>query len=124
MRHERKDGSDMTLTERPMNDKVSLIKQHEKMIDVLDEALQNFKLQYQNIIENAPNRVAVEVAIHEQQAILSAIADLVEMVADKELEIAGDESLEYLIFLAHREAKEDDEAFLKDAKRKYGGARK
>ena len=114
----------MTLTERPMNDKVSLIKQHEKMIDVLDEALQNFKLQYQNIIENAPNRVAVEVAIREQQAILSAIADLVEMVADKELEIAGDESLEYLIFLAHREAKEDDEAFLKDAKRKYGGARK
>ena len=117
-------GRNMTLTERPMNDKVSLIKQHEKMIDVLDEALQNFKLQYQNIIENAPNRVAVEVAIREQQAILSAIADLVEMVADKELEIAGDESLEYLIFLAHREAKEDDEAFLKGAKRKYGGARK
>ena len=117
-------GRNMTLTERPMNDKVSLIKQHEKMIDVLDEALQNFKLQYQNIIENAPNRVAVEVAIREQQAILSAIADLVEMVADKELEIAGDESLEYLIFLAHREAKEDDEGFLKDAKRKYGGARK
>ena len=117
-------GRNMTLTERPMNDKVSLIKQHEKMLDVLDEALQNFKLQYQNIIENAPNRVAVEVAIREQQAILSAIADLVEMVANKELEIAGDESLEYLIFLAHRESKEDDEAFLKDAKKKYGGARK
>lgn len=117
-------GRKMTLTERPMNDKVNLIKQHEKMMDVLDEALQNFKLQYQNIIENAPNRVAVEVAIREQQVILSAIADLVEMVATKELEIAGDESLEYLIFLAHREAKEDDEAFLKDAKRKYGGARK
>ena len=117
-------GRNMTLIERPMNDKVSLIKEHEKMIDVLDEALQNFKLQYQNIIENAPNRVAVEVAIREQQATLSAIADLVEMVANKELEIAGDESLEYLIFLAHREAKEDDEAFLKDAKRKYGGARK
>ena len=117
-------GRNMTLTERPMNNKVSLIKQHEKMIDVLDEALQNFKLQYQNIIENAPNRVAVEVAIREQQAILSAIADLVEMVANKELEIAGDESLEYLIFLAHREAKEEDEDFLKDARRKYGDARK
>lgn len=114
----------MTLIERPMNDKVSLIKQYEKMIDVLDEALQNFKLQYQNTIENAPNRVAVEVAIREQQVILSAIADLVEMVEAKELEIAGDESLEDLVVAAHREAKEDDEAFLKDAKRKYGGARK
>lgn len=117
-------GRNMTLIERPMNDKVSLIKQHEKMMGVLDEALQNFKLQYQNIIENSPNRVAVEVAIREQQSILSAVADLVEMVETKELEIAGDESLEDLIILAHREAKEDDEAFLKDAKRKYGGARK
>ena len=117
-------GRNMTLIETPMNNKVSLIKQHEKMMDVLDEALQNFKLQYQNTIENAPNRVAVEVAIREQQVILSAIADLVELVANKELEIAGDESLEYLIFLAHREAKEDDEDFRKQAMKKYGGSRK
>ena len=114
----------MTLIERPMNDKVSLIKQYEKMMGVLDEALQNFKLQYQNIIENAPNRVAVEVAIREQQGILSAIADLVEMVETKEMEIAGDESLEDLVVAALREEREEDEAFFKDAKRKYGGARK
>lgn len=114
----------MTLIERPMNDKVSLIKQHEKMLDVLDEALLNLKLQYQNTIENAPNRVAVEVAIREQQSILSAIADLVEMVQTKELEIAGAEDLHDLVADAHREEQEDDEAFLKDARRKYGGARK
>ena len=117
-------GRNMTLTERPMNDKVSLIKQHEKMMGVLDEALQNFKLQYQLLIENAPNRVAVEVAIREQQATLSAIADLVEMVETKEMEIAGDESLEDLVVAALREEREEDEAFFKDAKRKYGGARK
>ena len=114
----------MTLIERPMNDKVSLIKQHEKMMGVLDEALQNFKLQYQLLIENAPNRVTVEVVIREQQSTLSAIADLVEMVETKEMEIAGDESLEDLVVAALREEREEDEAFFKDAKRKYGGARK
>lgn len=113
----------MKLKETPMNDKVSIIKQHEKMLDVLDEALLNSKLQYQNIIENAPNRVAVEVAIREQQAILSAIADLVEMVQTKELEIAGDEDLHDLVSAAHREEQEDAEDFRKQAMKKYGGAR-
>ena len=114
----------MTLIEKPMNNKVSLIKQHEKMMDVLDEALQNFKLRYQNTIENAPNRVAVEVAIHKQQVILSTIADLVEMVQTKEIEIAGDEDLNDLVAAAHREDREDEEDFRKQAMKKYGGARK
>ena len=113
----------MTLVERPMNNKVSLIKQREKMLDVLDEALLNSKLQYQNIIENAPNRVAVEVAIREQQAILSAIADLVEIVQTQELEIAGYEDLTDLVAAAHREEQEDAEDFRRQAMKKYGGAR-
>ena len=47
------------------------------------------------------------------------------MVEDKEREIAGsDDELADLVAAARREAAEDDEAFLKAAKIKYGGARK
>ena len=120
----------MTLVERPMNNKVSLIAQHEKMLDVLDEALNQIKAQiesnadkYLNAEGHAPNFVALEVALHEQQAALAAIADLVEMVQTKELEIAGDEDLHDLVAAAHREEQEEAEDFRKQAMKKYGGER-
>lgn len=120
----------MTLVERPMNNKVSLIKQHEKMLDVLDEALNHINEQIQSNAGkylqaegHASNYVAFEIALHEQQAAVAAIADLVEMVQTKELEIAGAEDLHDLVAAAHREEQEDAEDFRRQAMKKYGGAR-
>ena len=120
----------MTIVERPMNNKVSLIKQHEKMLDVLDEALNQINAQIQSNADKylqtegqKPNFVAFEVALHEQQAAVAAIADLVEMVQTKELEIAGAEDLTDLVAAAHREEQEDAEDFRRQAMKKYGGER-
>lgn len=116
----------MTLKETPMNDKVSLIKQHEKMLDVLDEALDRINEQLQSDVVkslHAEDYVDLEVRLHEQQAAVAAIADLVEMVQTKELEIAGDEDLTDLVAAARREEQVDAEVIRVQAMKKYGGER-
>lgn len=113
--------------------KTAIIRKYEKMYEFLLEAAEHFCLQYQSEAyqylrgagHDDPNLVAFEVAFRKQQATCAAIQALSDMVEDKEREIAGsDDELADLVDAARREAAEDDESFLKAAKRKYGGARK
>lgn len=113
--------------------KTTLIRKYEKMYEVLLEAAEHFCLQFQSEADqylhgaghDDPNLVAFDVAFRKQQATCAAIQALSDMVEEKEREIAGsDDELADLVDAARREAAEEDEAFLKAAKRKYGGARK
>lgn len=113
--------------------KTNLIRMYEKMNEVLIEAAEHFFLQYQSEAyqylhgagHDDPDLVAFEVSFRKQKATCAAIQALSDMVEDKEREIAGsDDELLDLLRAAHEEEAEEDEAFLKDAKRKYGGARK
>ena len=113
----------MTLKETPMNDKVSLIKQYEKIYQVLLEAITVFNAQMHHDVEKAPSAYAAAVAINDAETAIAAFNDLIDLVSVKELEIAGDEDLADLIAAAHREEQEDAEDFRRQAMKKYGGAR-
>ena len=113
----------MTLKETPMNDKVSLIKQHEKMYEALIEAITVFNTQMHNDVEKAPSAYAAAIAIHDAETATAAFQDLIDLVAAKELEIAGDEDLADLIAAAHREAAEEEKEFERLAKKCTGGER-
>ena len=122
----------MSLTENNET-KTTLIRKYEKMYEFLLDASEHFLLQFQSEVDqylhgaghDDPNLVAFDVAFRKQQATCAAIQALSDMVEEKEREIAGsDDELADLVDAARREAAEEDEAFLKAAKRKYGGARK
>lgn len=113
--------------------KTAIIRKYEKMYEVLLGAAEHFTLQFQSEVDqylhgdghDDPNLVAFEVAFRKQKADLAAIQAMIDMVEDKEREIAGsDDELLDLLRAANEEEAEEDEAFLKSAKRKYGGARK
>lgn len=113
----------MTLKETPMNDKVSLIKQHEKMYEALLEAITVFNAQMHQDVEKAPSAYAAAVAMHDAETATAAFQDLIDLVAEKELEIADGDDLEDLLTAAHREAAEEEKEFERLAKKCTGGAR-
>ena len=114
----------MTLKETPMNDKVSLIKKCEKMQEVLLEAITVFNAQRHHDVEKAPSAYAAAVAIHDAETATAAFQGLIDLVAEKELEIAGGYSdLLDLLMAAQHEAAEEEKEFERLAKKCTGGER-
>ena len=113
----------MKLKETPMNDKVSLIKQCEKMHEALLEAITVFNAQMYHDIEKAPSAYAAAVAIHDAETATAAFQDLIDLVEAKELEIADGNDLLDLLMAAHREATEEEKDFEQEAKKRCGGER-
>ena len=113
----------MTLKETPMNDKVSLIKHYEKMYEVLLEAITVFNAQMHHDVEKAPSAYAAAVAMHDAETATAAFQDLIDLVAAKEVEIAGDNDLVDRLMAARREAAEEEKEFERLAKKCTGGER-
>lgn len=114
----------MKLKETPTNDKVSLIKQCEKMNEALLEAITVFNAQMHHDIEKAPSAYAAAVAIHDAETATAAFQDMIDLVAEKELEIAGDyNDLLDLLMAAHREAEKEEKDFERITKKRLGGER-
>ena len=113
----------MTRKEKPMNDKVSLIKRHEKMYEALLEAITVFNAQMHHDVEKAPSAYAAAIAMHDAETATAAFQELINLVGKKEQEIAGDDDLADLIAAAHREAVEEEKEFERLAKKCTGGER-
>lgn len=114
----------MILKETPMNDKVSLIKRCEKMNEVLLEAITVFNAQMHHDVEKAPSAYAAAVAIHDAETATAAFQDLVDLVAAKELEIAGSyNDLLDLLMAAQHEATKEEKDFERKTKKRLGGER-
>lgn len=114
----------MTLKETPMNDKVSLIKQCEKMHEALLEAITAFNAQMHHDVEKAPSAYAAAIALHDAETATAAFNDLIDLVAEKELKIAGSyNDLLDLLMAAQHEATNEEKDFERKTKKRLGGER-
>ena len=105
--------------------KLELIKKHEKMLDVLHKAKTNFSEKYRHGLEHAPNAVCRQIIVRDWQDALVAIQNLVDMVEDKEFEIAGSfDDLLAILRVAREADTAEKEAFLKKIEKEYGGVLK